>query len=79
MYIVWKTACSTTEGSGAWSINHTKKIKTIPTSLRLTIFSFGTNVDFVIGTYEGYDFVLSLTKTSVTASPKPSVIMADTA
>ena len=25
MYIFWKTACSTTEGSGAWSINYTKK------------------------------------------------------
>ena len=25
MYIVWKTACSTTEGSGACSINYTKK------------------------------------------------------
>jgi hypothetical protein len=32
-------------------------INTIPTALRLTIlFSFGTNVDFVIGTYDGYDF-----------------------
>ena len=32
MYIVWKTACSTTEGSGACSINYTKKI---PTNERL--------------------------------------------
>ena len=28
MYIVWKTACSTTEGSGACSINYTKKKNT---------------------------------------------------
>jgi hypothetical protein len=32
-------------------------INTIPISLRLTIlFAFGTNVDFVIGKYEGYVF-----------------------
>jgi hypothetical protein len=44
------------------------------------LFAAGANMDFVIGTHEGYDiFLQSLTKTSVTASPKLAVIMVDTA
>jgi len=56
-------------------------INTIQIFLRLTIlFAFGTNMDFVIGTYKGFViFLQRLTKTSVRASPKPSDIMADTA
>jgi hypothetical protein len=44
------------------------------------LFAVGTNMNFVIGTYEGYViFMLSLTKTSVEASPRLSVIAVDIA
>jgi hypothetical protein len=44
------------------------------------LFAVGTDMEFVIGTYEGYViFMLSLTKTSVEASAKLSVITVDTA